>query len=68
MKLSTLADGTQPQTPTIVKKFDPVSALNRESVIRWTAGEFGEKSLKLFCKTNCDGVDYMDNIRINIVD
>ncbi len=68
MKLIARADGTQPRTSTIVKKFDPVSALRRESVIRWTAGEFGEKSLKLFCKTDCDGVDYMDNIRIKIVD
>ncbi len=68
MKLLTRADGTQPKTSTIVKKFEPVSALRTESVIRWTAGEFGEKSLKLFCKTDCDGVDYMDNIRIKIVD
>ncbi len=67
MKLMTRADGTKPKTSTIVKKFEPVSLLKAESVIRWTAGEFGEKSLKLFCKTDCDGADYMDNIRIEIV-
>jgi hypothetical protein len=42
--------------------------LNKESSLSWIAGEFGEKSLKLFCKTDCDGMDYMDNIKIKITD
>lgn len=68
MKLIRKADGTKPKKTTIVKKFESIDALNKESVIRWTAGEFGEKSLKLFCKTDCDGMDYMDNIKIKIID
>jgi len=68
MKLIRKADGTKPKKTTIVKKFETIDALNKESIIRWTAGEFGEKSLKLFCKTDCDGMDYMDNIKIKIVD
>lgn len=68
MKLIRKADGTKPKKTTIVKKFETIDALRKESVMRWTAGEFGEKSLKLFCKTDCDGMDYMDNIKIKIVD
>ena len=68
MKLIRKADGTKPKKTTVVKKFETIDALNKESIIRWTAGEFGEKSLKLFCKTDCDGMDYMDNIKINVVD
>lgn len=68
MKLIRKADGTKPGKTTIIKKFETVDALNKESIIRWTAGEFGEKSLKLFCKTDCDGMDYMDNIKIKIID
>lgn len=69
MKLLSKADGSKvDRKKNIVKKFEPVSALNKESTISWTAGEYGEKSLKLFCKTDCDGMDYMDNIKIKIVD
>ena len=68
MKLIKKADGTKPKKTTVVKKFETLDALNKESTIRWTAGEFGEKSLKLFCKTDCDGMDYMDNIKIKIID
>lgn len=69
MKLLSKADGSPVnKKKSIVKKFEPVSALNRESTIKWTAGEFGEKSMKLFCKTDCDGMDYMDNIKIKIID
>ena len=68
MKLMKKADGTKPKKTTVVKKFETIDALQKESVIRWTAGEFGEKTLKLFCKTDCDGMDYMDNIKIKIID
>ena len=68
MKLMSKADGTKPEKTTIVKKFGTIDALNKESVMTWTAGEFGEKSLKLFCKTDCDGMDYMDNIKIKVID
>ncbi len=68
MKLLKKADGTKPKKTTVVKKFESIDALNKESIIRWTAGEFGEKSLKLFCKTDCDGMDYMDNIKIIVID
>ncbi len=69
MKLLGKADGSPvDKKKSIVKKFEPVSALNEESTITWTAGEFGERSLKLFCKTDCDGMDYMDNIKIKIID
>lgn len=68
MKLIKKADGTKPKKTTVVKKFETLDALNKESIIRWTAGEFGEKSLKLFCKTDCDGMDYMDNIKIIVTD
>lgn len=69
MKLLSKADGSEvDKKKNIVKKFEPVNALDKESTIRWTAGEFGEKSLKLFCKTDCDGMDYMDNIKIVVVD
>jgi hypothetical protein len=69
MKLLSKADGSAVnKKKSIVKKFESVSALNEESTITWTAGEFGEKSMKLFCKTDCDGMDYMDNIKIKIVD
>ena len=52
----------------LLNKFAPITALNKASSISWTAGEFGEETLKLFCKTDCDGVDYMDNIQIRITD
>jgi hypothetical protein len=52
----------------LINKFAPITALNKASSISWTAGEFGEETLKLFCKTDCDGVDYMDNIQIRITD
>ena len=69
MKLLSKADGSAVnKKKSIVKKFESVSALNQESTITWTAGEFGEKSMKIFCKTDCDGMDYMDNIKIKIVD
>ncbi len=68
IKLLSKADGTKPEKSTVVKKFETLDALNKESVMKWTAGEFGEKSLKLFCKTDCDGMDYMDNIKIKVVD
>lgn len=69
MKLLSKKDGSPVnKKKSIVKKFEPVNALNTESTIKWTAGEFGEKSLKLFCKTDCDGMDYMDNIKIKIID
>ena len=51
-----------------IGKFEPITALNKVSSISWIAGEFGEKSLKLFCKTDCDGTDYMDNLQIKITD
>ena len=69
MKLLSKADGSPvDKKKSIIKKFEPVNALDTESTIKWTAGEFGEKSLKLFCKTDCDGMDYMDNIKIKIID
>ncbi len=69
MKMLSKADGSEVnKKKNIVKKFEPVNALNKESIIKWTAGEYGEKSLKLFCKTDCDGMDYMDNIKIVIVE
>ena len=68
MKLIKKADGTKPEKTTIVKKFETIDALRKESVMRWTAGEFEEESLKLFCKTDCDGMDYMDNIKIKVID
>ena len=69
MKLLSKSDGSEvDKKKNIVKKFEPVSALNKEATIKWTAGEYGEKSLKLFCKTDCDGMDYMDNIKIRIVE
>jgi hypothetical protein len=68
MKLLRKADGTKPKKTTVVKKFETIDALRKESIMRWTAGEFGEKSLKLFCKTDCDGMDYMDNIKIIVTD
>ena len=69
MKLLSKEDGNPVDNKkAIIKKFDTITALNKEASISWIAGEFGEKSLKLFCKTDCDGMDYMDNIRIKITD
>ncbi len=69
MKLLSKEDGSPvDKKKAIVKKFDTITAMNKESSLSWIAGEFGEKSLKLFCKTDCDGMDYMDNIKIKITD
>ena len=69
MKLLSKEDGSPVnKKKAIVKKFETITALNKEASITWVAGEFGEKSLKLFCKTDCDGMDYMDNIKIKITD
>ena len=69
MKLLSKRDGRPVESKeALLNKFAPITALNKVSSISWTAGEFGEETLKLFCKTDCDGVDYMDNIQIKITD
>jgi len=66
MQLLEKADGEKPDQKTIVQRLKPISPTNLESVIKFTAGEFSEKILKLYCKTDCDGMDYMDNLRIEV--
>ncbi len=69
MKMLSKKDGRPVASrESLINKFAPITALNKASSISWTAGEFGEETLKLFCKTDCDGVDYMDNIQIRITD
>lgn len=66
MQLLRKADGEKPDKKTILKRLKPLSPTNLESVLTFTAGEFGEKILKLYCKTDCDGMDYMNNLRIEV--
>jgi hypothetical protein len=66
MSLLRYADGKKPKKKLVVKRTKPLSATNLEQTISFTAGEFNEKILKIYCKTDCDGMDYMDNLRIEV--
>jgi hypothetical protein len=66
MSLLRYADGTKPEKKLVVKKLKPLSATTLEQTFKFTAGEFNEKILKMYCKTDCDGMDYMDNLRIEV--
>lgn len=60
------ADGTKPEKKLVVRRLQPLSATTLEQTLSFTAGEFDEKILKIYCKTDCDGMDYMDNLRIEV--
>ena len=57
----------KPPRKIIVHKLESVSATNLEAVLLFTAGEFGGKLLKIYCATDCDGMDLMDNLRIEVI-
>jgi hypothetical protein len=57
----------KPPRKIIVHKLESVSATNLEAVLLFTAGEFGEKLLKIYCVTDCDGMDLMDKLRIEVI-
>lgn len=66
MQLLKYENGETPDKKLVVQRLKPLSPTNLESVLKFTAGEFGEGILKIYCKTECDGMDYMDNLRIEV--
>jgi len=66
MSVLRLSDGTKPEKKRVVGRTKPLSANNMEQTLSFTSGEFSENILKIYCKTDCDGMDYMDNLRIEV--
>ncbi len=66
MQVLRFEDGSKPEKKLVVKRLKPLKADHTEEVLKFTAGEFKEKILKIYCKTDCDGMDYMDNLRIEV--
>ena len=67
MELLRYENRGKPPRKIIVHKLESISATNLEVVLLFTAGEFGEKFLKIYCVTDCDGMDIMDNLRIEVI-
>ena len=67
MELLRYENRGKPPRKIIVHKLESVSATNLEAVLLLTAGEFGGKLLKIYCVTDCDGMDLMDNLRIEVI-
>lgn len=67
MKLLRYENGEKPEMKLIVQRLKPLSPTNLKVVIKFTAGEFSENILKIFCITDCDGMDFMDDLRIEVI-
>ncbi len=67
MELLHYENGEKPKMELIVQRLKPLAPTNLETVLKFTAGEFGEKILKIYCITDCDGMDCMDDLRIEVI-
>lgn len=67
MRLMRYENGKKPDKKLVLKRLSPLSATEKEQVIRFTAGEFLEKIIKIYCKTDCDGMDFMDKLTFRII-
>ena len=66
MSISRYTDGTKPEKKLVVNRLKPLSATTLAQTLNFTAGGFNEKILKMYCETDCDGMDYMNNLHIEV--